>query len=47
MRSAPPIAGRDAAATRTLACTAMRMPNWPTVNENNAPMIKAMRAQSR
>ena len=33
---------RDADATRTLAWIAMRMPNWPTINENVAPMMKAM-----
>ena len=29
-------------ATRTLPWTAMRMPNWPTMSENIAPMMKAV-----
>jgi hypothetical protein len=33
---------REAEAARTLAWMAMRMPNWPTISEKVAPMMKAM-----
>ena len=32
---------RAAAATRTLLCTAIRIPNCPTISEKNAPIINA------
>ena len=32
----------DAAATRMLPCTAMRMPSWPTSSEKLAPRMKAI-----
>ncbi len=41
MRSASPKLCIDAAATRMLPCTAMRMPNWPTISEKVAPRMKA------
>ena len=37
-----PHSGFGIGVERTLAWMAMRMPNWPTINENEAPMIKAI-----
>ena len=42
IRSASPKSCMDAAATRMLPCTAMRMPNWPTISEKDAPRMKAI-----